>query len=254
MQRAMILLAALTGNQGKRGGGVRFNCWWTLSGFEALASGYETNLVQRLVLAILQPQVRDLERYMTKMIRARQAFTPPMPRLWVPGGLAPQAQGTWGTEVSEAVKEAIDHGWVPLLPLPGKDPKVYFATCGNPLRRWPAPQTIEKNLWPKLELIVGVDFRMSTTALKSDIVLPAAGYYEKRGIKYTQSYLPYVVCGGRAVKPLGEAKGEWESYGLLAKKIQERAREKGVGAYRGAMGAGRALRRIYYARSFGGRR
>ena len=44
------------------------------------------------------------------------------------------------------------------------------------MRRWPAPQVAEATLWPKLEMIVGVNIKMSVTALKSDIVLPAAGY------------------------------------------------------------------------------
>jgi len=39
-------------------------------------------------------------------------------------------------------------------------------------------------LWPKLNLIVAIDTRLSTTGLKADLILPAAGYYEKRGIKY----------------------------------------------------------------------
>ena len=44
---------------------------------------------------------------------------------------------------------------------------------------------------------------MSVTALKSDIVLPAAGYYERRGIKYAQSYVPYYAVGEKDVEPHG---------------------------------------------------
>jgi nitrate reductase alpha subunit len=98
----------------------------------------------------------------------------------------------------------------------------------NPLRRWPAPQIIEEVLWPKLELIVAVDFRLSSTGQKADLLLPAAGYYEKRGIKYAVALAPYVVAGDQAVPPLGEAKGEWEIMSLLALRLQERARERGI--------------------------
>ena len=255
LQRAMILLAALTGNQGKRGGGVRFNTWWTLTGFEALASGYELGLLQKTALSVFKPQVRDIERFMTKMIRKEQAFTPTLPWLWVHGGLAKEGDrgGIADREIGRSIEEAGEKGWMPIIPAPDKEPRVFFCTCGNPLRRWPTPQLIEKHLWPKLKLVVDVDFRMSTTGLKSDIVLPVAGYYEKRGIKYTQSYLPYIVFGDQAVPPLGESKGEWQIYGLLAKRIQERARERGVGRYRDAMGIERDLSRLYEEWSFRGR-
>jgi nitrate reductase alpha subunit len=105
---------------------------------------------------------------------------------------------------------------------------VLFISGANPLRRWPAPQVVEVVLWPKLHTIAVVDFRLSTTALKADLVLPAAGYYEKRGIKYAVALLPYAVVGDRAVAPLGESLGEWEIAVRLARRIQERARERGV--------------------------
>jgi nitrate reductase alpha subunit len=154
---------------------------------------------------------------------------------------------------SEYVQEAIDKGWMPLYLKPDRDPKIFFATAANPLRRWAAPQVAERVLWPKLRLIVTVNFRMSTTALKSDIVLPAAAYYEKRGIKYGQSYLPYIVFGDKAVEPLGEARSEWEIYGRLAEKIQQRARERGVGPYRGVLGEERNLATLYDRWTFNGR-
>jgi nitrate reductase alpha subunit len=97
----------------------------------------------------------------------------------------------------------------------------------NPLRRWPVPQVIERTLWPKLSLIVAIDTRLSATGMKADLLLPAAGYYEKNGIKYSVALLPYAVVGERAVAPLGEAKGEWEIMSLLARTLQERARARG---------------------------
>jgi nitrate reductase alpha subunit len=110
----------------------------------------------------------------------------------------------------------------------------------------------EKTLWPKLDLIVGVNIKMSTTALKSDIVLPAAFYYERRGIKYAQSYVPYYVVGDKAVEPLGEAKTEWEIFGLLARKIQERATARNVGVVTDAKGKPRDFSKIYHDWTHGG--
>ncbi len=87
---------------------------------------------------------------------------------------------------------------------------------------------VEKVLWPKLEMIAIVDFRLSTTGAKADLLPPAAGYYEKMGIKYAVALAPYVVVGEQAVAPLGESKSEWEIFSLLAKRIQERAIERGI--------------------------
>ena len=37
-QRAMILLMALTGNQGKPGSGVRIAAWWGMDGLDSMAT------------------------------------------------------------------------------------------------------------------------------------------------------------------------------------------------------------------------
>ncbi len=231
MQRALILLLALTGNQGKRGGGLRVAAWWSMAGFEDLASAYDAPFYITLLARVLTPSVQTLESYLTQFSRQRYLFTPTLLWLYVHGGLKETSPGC-----EAAVTDALRHGWMPVYPRPGQDPQVLICTGGNPLRRWPVPHIAEQHLWPKLKTIVSINFRMSTTALKSDIVLPAAGYYEKRGVKYAQSYLPYIVVGDKAVDPVGEAKSEWEIFGRLAQRIQERARERGVGTYRDPLG------------------
>jgi DMSO reductase family type II enzyme molybdopterin subunit len=259
MQRAMILLLALTGNQGKRGGGLRLSAMWSMFGFESLASGFEMNSLYRLALKVYRPSVRMIEGVMRRVAREERPFQPYALWLWYHAGMAEVAgKPEWGDTTlprppAEYVQEAIDKGWMPLHLKPDKHPRIFFATAANPLRRWAAPQVAERVLWPKLQLIVSVNFRMSTTAMKSDIVLPAAAYYEKRGIKYGQSYLPYIVFGDKAVEPLGEAKSEWEIYGRLAELIQQRARVRGVGAYTGALGEARDLTTLFDRWTFDGR-
>ncbi|MFQ5744635.1 MAG: molybdopterin-dependent oxidoreductase, partial [Acidobacteriota bacterium] len=251
LQRSMILLLALTGNQGKRGGGLRLSAMWTLSGFEWLAGAQEPSFLQKLALLLYRPSARDVEDHLTKFVREELPFQPSLLWLWFHGGLKEKLQASQ-PELAAAVEEACDRGWMPIFPAPDRPPRIFFATGANALRRWPMPQVIEKSLWPKLDLVVDVDFRLSTTGLKSDIVLPAAGYYEKRGVKYAQSYVPYVVFGDKAVEPFGESKDEWQIYGRLARRIQERARERGVGPYRDALGKERDLARIYDQWSAGG--
>ncbi len=252
LQRGMILLLALTGNQGKRGGGLRLSAMWSLSGFEWLAGAREPSFVQKLALRFYRPSPQTIEGHLRKYVREEAPFQPNLIWLWFHGGLKETLEGPH-PDLAAAVKEACDRGWMPLLPAPEQHPKIFIATGANALRRWPTPQVIEKHLWPKLDLVVTVDFRMSTTGLKSDIVLPAAGYYEKRGIKYAQSYVPYVIFGDKAAEPPGEARSEWEIYGCLARRIQERARERSVGPYRDALGKERDLSKLYDAWSAGGR-
>jgi DMSO reductase family type II enzyme molybdopterin subunit len=248
--RSMILLAALTGNHGKRGGGVRISAWWTVTEVEKWAFGINPGVFQRLATLIHRPTARESEQFFIAEA-AKRPFSPLLPFLYAHAGGA----GVAGRQefndpglkrpFEEYVGEAQEKGWLRVHPKPGTDPKIYFFTGPNPLRRWPAPQVALKHLWPKLDLIVNANFRVCTTGLYSDYILPAAGYYEKASIKYTMSYLPYVVIGDKAVEPLGESKSEWEMFGLLAKKIQERAHQRGTGKYRDAFGNERDLQDIY---------
>jgi anaerobic selenocysteine-containing dehydrogenase len=155
--------------------------------------------------------------------------------------------------VSEYMREALERSWIPVRPLPGTDPKVFLFTGANPLRRWPAPQVAREHLWPKLDLIVDVNFKGCTSGLAGDLILPACGYYERDALKYTQAYLPYLVLCEKAVEPLGESKQEWEIFGLLARAIQERARARGVGEVRDSVGGTKDLSTLYDAWSHGGR-
>ena len=259
LQRTMILLLALTGNQGKRGAGLRLSAMWEMFGFESLASGIELNPLIRLALKAYRPSVRMIEGFMQKVSREERAFQPYSFWLWDHAGMAEvSGRKEWcdpelKRNPADYKREAIARGWIPNYLPAGRDPKVFFATASNPLRRWPAPQLAERVLWPKLDLIVTANFRMSTTALKSDMVLPVAAYYEKRGIKYGQTYLPYIVYGDKAVEPLGEAKSEWEIYGRLAEKIQQRAKERSVGPYSGVFGEARNLATVFDQWSFDGR-
>jgi anaerobic selenocysteine-containing dehydrogenase len=89
--------------------------------------------------------------------------------------------------------------------------------------------------------------------MNSDIILPTAGYYERDSLKYTQAYLPYLLACEKAVEPLGEAKPEWAIFGLLARKIQDRAKQRGVSTVTDVMGGSVDLSKIYERWSAEGR-
>ena len=63
----------------------------------------------------------------------------------------------------------------------------------------------------KLDLLVNVDFRMTTTGLYSDVVLPAATWYEKYDLSMTDMH-PFVHSFNQAVPPPWEARTDWDAF------------------------------------------
>ncbi len=76
----------------------------------------------------------------------------------------------------------------------------------------------------KLDLLVCIDFRMSTTAVYSDIVLPTASWYEKNDLN-TSDMHPFIHPLQAAVDPAFESRSDWEIFKGLAKKFSEVAPE-----------------------------
>ncbi|MDR3428159.1 nitrate reductase subunit alpha [Silvimonas sp.] len=72
----------------------------------------------------------------------------------------------------------------------------------------------------KLDLLTVLDFRMSTTCLYGDIVLPTATWYEKDDLN-TSDMHPFIHPLSEAVQPLWQSKSDWEIYKAIAKKFTE---------------------------------
>ncbi|MGE5336834.1 MAG: nitrate reductase subunit alpha, partial [Gemmatimonadota bacterium] len=72
----------------------------------------------------------------------------------------------------------------------------------------------------KLDLLVTIDFRMSTTCLYSDIVLPTATWYEKNDLN-TSDMHPFIHPLSTAVDPAWQARSDWEIFKGIAKKFSE---------------------------------
>ncbi|MBB5192595.1 nitrate reductase alpha subunit [Silvimonas terrae] len=72
----------------------------------------------------------------------------------------------------------------------------------------------------KLDLITTLDFRMSTTCLYSDIVLPTATWYEKNDLN-TSDMHPFIHPLSAAVDPIWQSRSDWEIYKGFAKKFSE---------------------------------
>jgi nitrate reductase alpha subunit len=76
----------------------------------------------------------------------------------------------------------------------------------------------------KLDLLVTLDFRMSTTCVYSDIVLPTATWYEKNDLN-TSDMHPFIHPLTAAVDPVWECRSDWEIYKAIARKFSEVAPE-----------------------------
>ena len=72
----------------------------------------------------------------------------------------------------------------------------------------------------KMDLVVDINFRMDTSALYSDVVLPTAFWYEKNDLNTTDLH-SFVHPLGEAVPPVWESKTDWEIFKALAKKVSE---------------------------------
>jgi len=74
----------------------------------------------------------------------------------------------------------------------------------------------------KLDLVVDINFRMDTSALYSDIVLPTASWYEKDDLNTTDMH-SFIHPLQMAVPPSWESKSDWDIFKILAGKVSELA-------------------------------
>ncbi len=238
VQRSQILLASLTGNLGRVGGGWRSGAFVALDG---------------LGLVAMQDQL-DLPHL--ALTAARAAMNPEKVRgafesMYVPstlfhavhGGLGPNELGPAYSDpalpkgAAPFLAEALEKKHFPMAPAPGTPPpSVIVSIFGNVLRHSRSGNRIRDTLFAQARLIVDVNFRVSETGLNSDIILPAAGWYEKIGIKYIAAFVPYITLADRAVAPQGEAKPEWEIFSLLAARVAQEAKSRGIETTKGFRG------------------
>ncbi len=85
------------------------------------------------------------------------------------------------------------------------------------LWREPAPEG-------KLDILCTLDFRMTSSTLMSDVLLPAATWYEKHDINTTDMH-PFIHPFTPAIDPPWEARTDWEAFQLLADKLSELAED-----------------------------
>jgi nitrate reductase alpha subunit len=106
--------------------------------------------------------------------------------------------------------------------------KHYLGTHHNTVAPETAAESVKEVVWRdqapegKLDLVVDINFRMDTSALYSDIVLPTATWYEKDDLNTTDMH-SFIHPLQAAVPPCWESKSDWDIFKALAKKVSELA-------------------------------
>ena len=74
----------------------------------------------------------------------------------------------------------------------------------------------------KLDLLLTLDFRMTSTTVFSDVVLPAATWYEKHDLSSTDMH-PFVHAFNPAIAPPWQTRTDWDAFHTLAKEFSRQA-------------------------------
>ena len=74
----------------------------------------------------------------------------------------------------------------------------------------------------KLDLLTTIDFRMTSSTIFSDVVLPAATWYEKHDLSTTDMH-PFVHSFNPAIAPPWQSKTDWDTWKAVAKRFSELA-------------------------------
>ena len=72
----------------------------------------------------------------------------------------------------------------------------------------------------KLDLLATADFRMTSTTLFSDLVFPAATWYEKYDLSSTDMH-PFIHSFNPAIAPPWQTKTDFELFGLMAQRFSQ---------------------------------
>ncbi len=253
MERAMCLVLALTGNWGRPGTGIQGLALAGLDGYLLFSMktrpGVEetARILDGIDQAMAQMRRRDpdatdemLGNQLLALATSSGTSAPPVFFNYHHAGY----DETWNrTEWSEPtmtkpfgdyLRDALRRGWWGGVARPGAStpPRILFTVGTNPLRRSRGGRAnLVDTLWPKLDKVVVVDFRMSTTALHADIVLPAAMQYERVNVQYPITHMLRLAFSDAATPPRGESRTEWEIFSALARAIAERAVAAGLDEY-----------------------
>jgi DMSO reductase family type II enzyme molybdopterin subunit len=274
MTRAILLLLALTGNWGKKGTGVGGWCSSMFDGMSTLMAksrpGVEGGMEVLNAVKLMRAHLREQDPSLAGELADRELF-----RAAAAGSMVPAAfhwythagyrerwnRREWNDpamprEFDAYWREAVESkAWGAAAEADAaKPPRVLLEISGNTLRRTRGgKRAVFEHLWPKLRKVVCMDYRMSQTALHADVVLPATQHYEKTTFGMPTPW-PFILGMSQAVvSPPGEARGEWEVLGGLCRKIEERAKARGLETYPHRSGVPRRYDELWDAFTLSGK-
>lgn len=108
--------------------------------------------------------------------------------------------------------------------------KHYLGTHHNEISDEVAKEFVKELEWKedapqgKMDLVVDLNFRMDTSALYSDIVLPAASWYEKADLNSTDMH-SFIHPLSAAIPPVWESKTDWAIFREIARVTSEVAQK-----------------------------
>lgn len=210
-QWVQILMCALTGHNGSKGG-----YWspWTDWGWE---STYVLGFVQTGKMPRFESGGLGEFVHGEKIIEARQHYN--SEKLKARAGFDVE-------EMQDMIEEVIRTGQMPVY----EGLKGAILMSDNKFARNKGPHYRQRMLDKFSELFVNINIRMDSTAMYADYVLPGSGHYEGWDIRMTPLHR-FGNLFTAPVKPIGEGKQEWDLFVLLTKKIQERAIARGISSY-----------------------
>ncbi len=253
MERSMCLLLALTGNWGRPGTGIQGLALGGLDGYLLFSMKTKKGVeeaarvldgIERAMRTMRErdPEATDemLGTQLLSLATSSGTTAPPVFFNYHHAGYRETwnrrewSDPTMTRSFDDYLGDAVRRGWWGGVARPGAStpPRVFFSVGTNPLRRARGGRAkLLDNLWPQLDKIVVVDFRMSATALHADIVLPAAMQYERVNVQYPITHMLRLSFSDAATPPRGESRTEWDTFAALARVIAERAAARGMHEY-----------------------
>ncbi|HYA36025.1 MAG TPA: molybdopterin dinucleotide binding domain-containing protein, partial [Candidatus Binataceae bacterium] len=252
LERSLILVLSLCGHMGKKGSGYSAFPFLCNDGFDRFVGtpllGVQGAIrTGKILAAIAALKMKGYTDEMVTYELSREGFKRGQPfasgaMFWqIHGGVMELSESAknWDPYLKrtpkEYLKQSLDNGWQHVAPAPGNPPRVIFEVGSNIVRRLRGYQQLFKHLYPNLTAYVTMDSRMSSTALYSDYILPVTAWYERDEHKWNTPLMPYIHAGSK-VSSYYEAKSDWEISALLARKIQERAKARGISKVKDGIG------------------
>jgi len=265
MERAVDLMLALTGNWGSPGRGldtyiialIEGEILGLLKGNAGIEAAEESLSALDMYLDAVKasnPAMTDGSAVLEMMRQSASSLssTPPAFFFWYHCGFKDMWEHEgWSDNPrphDEYIKESQQRGWWAGLVRPGPEtrPRVLLQAGTNVLRRTRGGQReLLKNLWPQLDMVVVLDWKMSTVGLHADLVLPVACEHERLDFHAANSHSWERMLADKAVEPRGESRSDWEIFRGLAKAITERAGARGLSTFKDTRGGKREYARIH---------